>query len=642
MQAPDIKKLLSRKKFNGPELGKVLIHNKAREMEQWKYGKPAQTPLFTNEELQHMKAGLKTAQDRLEYNEYAFIYNLTTDLWNDSMADFNRLFVLYWKYTEYLKKLDCTEKALWDLEKCPLIISRKDYEALAAPVEKANAEELRAPSYYMCETLYKWLKAYEAGEKVPAAVKKALGQLKKQKCTSSRVLDNFSMDLEAGKWTDAEGHEVDMTQEVTTADMFKKADFEDKNGKKPSMAEMAEKMVLASEKEEYIGHPKDSLSLDELTEKIKETQENLETMQPDARAMFWGANLHFFGVEATEEMYRNLQCDIEAEFRNEDREKHLFKAAFYHEPEKKKKLTKLEALKNMGRYFGWYDYVLVGDEEQEEIDPADQLQAFTEDYPELYTLLLAEIEAQMPACKGMTMAELVQPLISIGELQQQGVAAYDHCTKPTDEELAAVFTTDTYTGLNKHYRVLKHGFAIVEADTAKDPVEDTVAAAIFDDTMKNKGKAKDYLIMYRTHYEGLIKKLHAHNKLLQIICRLYDINFLYENASFPLNTFSKFDKNNLLETPPLLLVYGHLYGTWEQVKQKAAFISEVYPSKCFDAENECYDPAEERVEEVEEILQKAMHTQSAGKILEMGTDLVKLLLGLKRVASYGLVGGLHD
>ena len=96
MQTPDIKKLLQRKKFAGAELGKILLQDKAKEMERWKYQTPPKPPLFTNEELQQMKQGLRTDQDRLVYNEYAHIYNLTTNLWNSSMFHFNKVFMFYW------------------------------------------------------------------------------------------------------------------------------------------------------------------------------------------------------------------------------------------------------------------------------------------------------------------------------------------------------------------------------------------------------------------------------------------------------------------------------------------------------------------------------------------------------------------
>ena len=168
---------------------------------------------------------------------------------------------------------------------------------------------------------------------------------------------------------------------------------------------------------------------------------------------------------------------------------------------------------------------------------------------------------------------------------------------------------------------------MVDEDKAIDPVELLIKSAVLDDIMANKNQSRQILELYKQNTEDLLKKLHAHNALLNIICKQYDMPFLYESASFPLGTFKKFGILNDIGNFAMSDVYNSLYGNWEQMKAKAAFLKELYPSTIFDAESKEYDPDEALVQKVEEKLANAQHTQQALQLLENGLKLLPEILG---------------
>jgi len=625
MQTPDIKKLLQRKRFKGSELGKVLMMNKAQEMERWKYGTAPKAPLFTNEELQYMKNGLRNDQDILEYNEYAYIYNLTTDLWNSSMNVFNKVFTFYWLYVEVLKKIDTTEKAFWDLEKTPVVITRSDYEAMKASLVEKALKKKRSPADYMAEWVFRWVNAFNEGEKIPAPLKKVLTKLKKEKCTNKRLLDNFAFDID--NYTYCLPKNKTLTPKTTLEDyrhiLIKKYNGIHDNPFNKTAEETARE--LAKEDEDYLGHKKGTKTLEEEEEDYKRYLN--KTKKPyDVRAALNGDYIRWAVMTQNKEMLEHISDDT-LRTESEVQVKEWLEDDWLHS-EKVKSLSKLEALEDIGRYFGDYeDYTVELD--KPDIEPAAQIEEFIADYPELYKLLLETLEDVIPEAKGMKPAELLKPLISIEELHKRKIDCFDNLLEPSNLTFAEYYSKDTYEGISKYYRAWYNGFAITEEDTAIDPVEILVKSAYIDEAMKEDGAVNISTVIssYKKKLEDLYKRLHAHNTLLDIICRLYGMPFLYETASFPISTFEVFGDANLITTPAFNMVYGHLYGNTKRIIEKAEFINRMFPENIFNAESKEYDPAAELVEKVETKLAEAQGTLEAHKLLEHGLRLIPELLG---------------
>lgn len=626
MQTPDIKKLLQRKKFAGAELGKIIMMNKAQEMERWKYLTPPKPPLFTNEELQQMKQGLRTEQDRLEYNEYAHIYNLTTNLWNSSMNAFNRVFTFYWLYIEKLHKIKDTEAAFWQLESTPVVITKKEYEALKAPIEAKNRKLKRAPSQYMWEYVVQWLADFKEGEKQDANLKKAFAKLKKQKCTNKRILENFAFDTDRFHYEDATGRKVDLDKPQTMEDMLKN-ECAKKEGSGLSWQQMQENFFKArlerKGEEDFIGHqPRQGKPTLEDEEEAAEFLEDFKKRPFEPKHTQIGLILKHCNLEDFEDKFdkeKMQQCycdDISMFLYIDDKESMLSALDAKKVADEVPNLNKLDALEDSGRYF--YEH---------NGEPAEMLKEFAEDYPEIYKLLLEALEEILPATKGMSFAKLVKPLASIDDLNKKGIDWFDYIAKAENHELSAAFSSATYEGRSKRARAQSAGFAVVDEDKAIDPVELLIKSAVLDDIMANKNQSRQILELYKQNTEDLLKKLHAHNALLNIICKQYDMPFLYKSASFPLSTFKQFGRLNGIQDTDILEVYGSLYGNWEQLKAKAAFLKEVYPETIFDAENKVYEPDEALVQKVEEKLEKVKHSQAALHLLEEGMKLLPEIMG---------------
>ena len=290
-------------------------------------------------------------------------------------------------------------------------------------------------------------------------------------------------------------------------------------------------------------------------------------------------------------------------------------------PDEVKNLNKFDALDDFDRYFEGHTV------EDKSMTAEAKLKEFAKDYPEIYRLLLDDIEEALPATKGMSFAKLVKPLASIEALKGTSIGWLDYIAEAEDVELVDIYKSDTYEGRNKRARVLNVGFAVTNDPNAKDPVEMAIEAAVIDDIMANKNQSRQILEHYKNTTEDLFRQLHAHNALLGIICKLYDMPFLYESASFPLGTFKKFGILNDIGNFAMSDVYSSLYGNWEQMKAKAAFLKELYPSTIFDAESKEYDPDEALVQKVEEKLANAQHTQQALQLLENGLKLLPEILG---------------
>ena len=635
MQTPDIKKLLQRKKFAGAELGKILLQDKAQEMERWKYQTPPKPPLFTNEELQQMKQGLRTDQDRLVYNEYAHIYNLTTNLWNSSMFHFNKVFMFYWVYVEKLHKIKDTEAAFWKLEDCPVVINKKEYDALKAPIEEKKRKLKRSPAEIMRYLLNTYYGDYckNGGEHLTKEQKQAFAKLKKQKCTNKRILENFAIDTGRTHYEDAAGKTVDLGKPKTWAEVL---ECETKNTESAfyglSIDELKERFYNAKLKrkteEDILGHKPTSgkPTLEEEKDAAEFAEDFLNKPFEVQKGSAYGMYLESEHPEKLEEKLAKIDMEWagidDLSLAMNSKEGALL--AYLHlkmVPDDVKPQNKFEALDNFDRYFEGFTV------EDTSMTAEAKLKEFAEDYPEIYKLLLEDIEEALPATKGMSFAKLVKPLASVNDLEGTHIDWLDFIADAEEVELLDIYKSDTYEGRSKRARVLNAGFAVTNDPNAKDPVELAIEAAVLDDIMANKKQSKQILEHYRKTTEDLFKQLHAHNALLGIICKLYDMPFLYESASFPLATFKKFGQLNDIGNFEMHDVYSSLYGNWEQMKAKAAFLKEVYPSTIFDAENKVYDPDEELVKQVEEKLAEAQHTQKALQLLENGLKLLPEILG---------------
>ena len=634
MQTPDIKKLLQRKKFAGAELGKIILQDKAQEMERWKYQTPPKPPLFTNEELQQMKQGLRTDQDRLVYNEYAHIYNLTTNLWNSSMFHFNKVFMFYWVYVEKLHKIKDTEAAFWKLEDCPVVITKKEYDALKAPIEAKKRKLKRSPAEYMRYLLNTYYGDYckNGGEHLTKEEKQAFAKLKKQKCTNKRILENFAIDTDRTHYEDAAGRTVDLGKPKTWEEVL------ECDTKNPDSAfygltidELKERIYnlkLNRQKEEdIIGHkPSQKPTLEEEKDAAEFAENFFKQTFEQRKGSAFGMYLESEHPEKLEELLANIDMegagidDISLALNSKEGAMH----AYLHTklvPDPVKALSKFEALEDFDRYFEGHTV------EDKSMTAEAKLKEFAKDYPEIYKMLLAEIEEALPATKGMSFAKLVKPLASVEALEGTHIDWLEYIADVEEVELVEAYKSDTYEGRSKRARVLNVGFAVTNDPNAKDPVEMAIEAEMLDDIMANKNQSRQILEHYKKTTEDLFRQLHAHNALLGIICKLYDMPFLYESASFPLGTFKKFGILNDIGNFAMSDVYSSLYGNWEQMKAKAAFLKELYPSTIFDAESKEYDPDEALVQKVEEKLANAQHTQQALQLLEYGLKLLPEILG---------------
>ena len=174
----DIKTLLSKGKLTGAEVGKLLIKNYINDIIEQGQGNTDYKPLFSETEFNALIDSLTTERQINIYNIYYYIYRYMIYGFNGSNAYQQQFYHGFHRYLGHLERLQKEIENGERLLQLPLIVTKKQYDALAKEgLENARQEQVSLYTV-VSNILDYFIEEYEAEryKNIPLPIKEALDQ----------------------------------------------------------------------------------------------------------------------------------------------------------------------------------------------------------------------------------------------------------------------------------------------------------------------------------------------------------------------------------------------------------------------------------------------------------------------------------
>lgn len=582
IMAKTIKSILKKKSWTGKEVGYALLLSLANDIENT--GNPNKKIILSQEDYERMVNSLSDGKEYEDYRVYSKIYNAVVNSTDYRQAMEQQFFNGYYRYFLALEMAQRAEEFLQTAEELPLILSKPQYDKVAAECEARK--KAATESYYSLffHTVAFFVDAVEDGraDNVPKDIRAAILETKSQPVANERILANWAEDMGEGYYTLPDGRRSDqMTSKEWSAAL--EADFVEKH-----------KYYVDGELQDYSTTAKHYrqeglLKACELLykggEAIKEAyEEKTGKTLPEK---------YISGVEkALEEI-----IDGEEEGKDTTEEqiaKILFcdeldgcqEWHFYTEPPET--LTKYDILtekETLGRYSGSYSTRLSesSGKRVKEIQEREQLREFKKDYPALADAVKEYLKKTLQAVQGLKASQYYSPLITWGELAEMGFLDFQTLTAATDQDIIdhlAGMQEETSEGISRQISGKRHGIAVLTDTTNSKNYMDPIAERVEKDAFYSL----DYLILDQKKadytqliYERLIipalRYIYAFDSFIDVLAGVYDVDFLKiakfneELIEWQIESF-----NNLI-----YLLYKVVFGTPKDKKRKRDFLRWYFP-----------------------------------------------------------------
>ena len=620
--ARDIKNLLNKKGWTGEEVGRALIASLIHDVQSKREGKDSQ-PLFTQAEFDRMENSLKDQFNFTSYGVFRDIYSSIVDCFNKGQGLYQQFYNGYYRYFLALEQVKNADKALADMEKCPLIMTQSQYDRTQ---EAAQDRKRVFKTSYRCiifDMLQYYTGQYGEPTETPTAISAALEKTKSEPVTNKRILENWNEDWGEGYYSLEDGRRSDQMS-------------------KEEWQEALRQEWLKGYKLTIDGQP-------------ASPEETLRARNEDR--ILWGYKLLFNGADAIEKAASDkgialpegitndlLIEQMEEELDGLSRSKNPLhglleadggaKAKWNYYTEPPADLTKHDVITGGGieRYSGAYSDRLLDGDFVPEISEVAQLKEFIADYPALYKALKEDIEARIPKAKELKPAQYGKEIFTWGELADLDIAVYKHLTAPTDADILEYFAeqeekggVDTY---GKRGRIWGKGIAIIteshkyntneQGDYVEDIYSPLDAFMSLDGLAGDSYRKRELTACINELMKPALSYLYAYNALINILARAYAIDGL-EHLQLDLSSFESqlYAFNNLL-----FFFYGQIYGSETEKKRKRALIREIF---------EPIDPSElkpslEATAEMQERINRLGLTAEARKQLAQFDPLIATLM----------------
>ncbi len=129
----DIEKLRKKRKWTGRELGLALMANTLNDI---KFHNQEHTPLFSQEEFAKMEKTIKTDEDEQVYSVYRSLYSSILDAYNTGLSLYQQFYNGYSNLTNTIDELKKTESIRERLSQFPILLTKKQYDAIQSKVMK--------------------------------------------------------------------------------------------------------------------------------------------------------------------------------------------------------------------------------------------------------------------------------------------------------------------------------------------------------------------------------------------------------------------------------------------------------------------------------------------------------------------------
>lgn len=203
-----INTLLNKKKWRGEEVGRALIISLVSE---WAArGNPNKKPVFTQEDIDRMKAGLMSEQEGKKYNQYIDLYNGLLSLLNHQTAREQQFFHGFYRVLGSVQSAAQVEDIRDVLKKTPIIVTEKQYKETMDKVRAQHAAFVESYHDLICHALRYYSGVYTGKKpRVPKKIKEAIQALGDEPMTNKKFLAEYNSLTGRGYYETADGRRSD-------------------------------------------------------------------------------------------------------------------------------------------------------------------------------------------------------------------------------------------------------------------------------------------------------------------------------------------------------------------------------------------------------------------------------------------------
>ena len=646
MNKTQAKRLLKKTSWTGKEVGQAYIFNLAEETKAKKENKTF-TPVFDRKNLDRMEQSIATPEQYNIFNAYAKLYTSLIDSLNLVEGNIQQVYSGFYRYAYTLRDCLQADKALKAIEQYPLIMTRKQYDRIKAELMK----EKKAFKTSFYENLIEYVEHMAKNlEKAPATIKKAIENTKKQPCTNNRILSNYNDDMGNGYYTLPDGTKSNQVPSNTWHKKLKE-NFLDSHKFKMNKREISPEDAIIH----YITEKRMKLK-----KIFFEGRESVKQILNKKKAKK-GGNYPFEGINDIKQILSRKQGKIEKNnaildeillciereidktkpvmlYKNKKADSNfdefidlLKPDATWHTEEQVPELTKYDILiepELMRRYKGSY---------ADDIELEKQQEEFIEDYPELYDIAIKELKKMLAGTMEIKEENYLQPMLTYGQLHEAGLTMYDYLFKIDSTDIIEYYCKqDNTTNLQKRQRIMYSGIALIQEDTilpnqlteTGDYIGSQNNPYLFLeslDSIANDEEKQEFLNQYMSYLiRPAISYVYAYNALIDIIAKLYDMDFItvlkkdMELLTSQLEAF-----NNLLYT-----FYADVFGTKEEKERKRKLIKKFFEPIILEE----MQPNNQKIKEVKELLLANKGTQKEIQLLQDLHSLIINIIGTEKEA----------
>lgn len=580
--AKTIKAILKKKSWTGKEVGYALLLSLANDIENM--GNPNKKTVLSQEDYERMVNSLSDGKEYEDYRVYSKIYNAVVDSTDYRQAIEQQFFNGYYRYFLAFEMAQRAEVFLKTAEELPLILTKSQYDKLAAECEaqKKAATESYYSLFFHAVAFFVDAIEDNRADIVPKGVRAAILETKSQPVTNERILVNWAEDMGEGYYTLPDGRRSDnmTSEEWRTAT---EADFMETH-----------KYYINGELQDYSAtaehyHEERLLKTFELLYKGREAIKKAYEEKTGEMLQ----EKYISGVEkALEEIIDGKEEVMETE---EERIAGILFGEgescqewhFYTEPPET--LTKYDILaerETLGRYSGSYSTRLLesGGSHVKEISEREQLREFKKDYPSLADAVKKYLKKTIQAVQGLKVSQYYSPLITWGELAEIGFLDFQTLTAATDQDIAshaAGTQGEAEESNGGQISGKRHGIAILnavpgESENYIDPIAKRANKDAFQsiDYLILNPKEADYIqLIYDRLIAPALRYIYAFDAFIDVLAGVYDIDFL-KIAKFDEEIIEGQTKtfNSLIH-----ILFKDVCGTQEDKKRKRDFLRWYFP-----------------------------------------------------------------
>ena len=622
--ARDIRRIISKTKWTGEELGRILLAEAVRSIQAAKGESTETTPIVTDEDLSAMESGLETERNYNVYNTYRNLYFQLVKTYNQCANHMSNFQGAYNREIMHLSDCYNHERTMTEQSKLPIMVTKSKYAEI---IKEAREDLARAGESYagLVITLAGWFA--DNTDQAPAGFAEALEDTKQEQVTNKDIaqlwldyIEGYCLVLPNGLRSDTATKE-EWEEAVKVAFMEKHSGFDTINnlieeslpgycidttdfGRCVAFNKYAQNKIMLKW---FWGNKEELVSDLKMTGKSHNL--DIDNYRNVLQGMF---------EEDNTDLYNML--DI-SNYSKEKNNKAIFKYAeddvsdvlLYEELPQT--VTKYDILKE-----GYYLYY--GDVAGE--DPKEMFKAFVADYPALHAVLDKYIKETLPIFKGIKPTDYHTLKISYAELEELKVA--DYTTIPGKAVLAKIYEESEDFDFLTYKRIINSGYAVLQdyvpgtAETGEVKLQSALRLAVNLEALESIEIMKNNMLKARENMLiPAIRYLYAFNSLIDIYAKTFNFEDLTKIKIREGDIYTKMDSYNDL----LYLLYKTVFGSEEQQHNKRELIKELFTP--LFAED--FKPTEQAIEKAKAEVDKLGFTKAGREKLADYEYYINILQG---------------